>query len=146
MTEHKFTDDEIIKGMNAYTERMCNKCNVKDLGTCCGSCFITIISQGADLINRQKAENSNLTSDLTSLQNDLTSAKSEIWALKETLAGRLSASAVFAIKEAEAKGKAMVHSLKAEAIKEFAEIIVSDYPEMEYYLTNLAKEMTEGES
>ena len=56
MSEHKFTDDEIVKGMNAYVTRMCNKCNVKDLGTCCGSCFITIISQGADLINRQKAE------------------------------------------------------------------------------------------
>ena len=38
--------------------------------------------------------------------------------------------------------KAEKHSLiKAEAIKEFAEIIVSDYPEMEYYLDNLRKEM-----
>lgn len=56
MTEHKFTDEQIIEGLNAYVSRMCDKCNVKDLGTCCDSCFITIISQGADLINRQKAQ------------------------------------------------------------------------------------------
>ena len=30
---------------------------------------------------------------------------------------------------------------KAEAIKDFAEIIISDYPEMEYYIDNLVKEM-----
>jgi hypothetical protein len=34
-----------------------------------------------------------------------------------------------------------VNLSKAEAIKEFAEIIVSDYPEMEYYLNNIVKEM-----
>ena len=56
MTDHKFTDIEIIELLNAYVERMCGKCNVKDLGTCCGTCFITAISQAADLINRQKAE------------------------------------------------------------------------------------------
>lgn len=56
MTEHKFTDDEIIEGLDAYVSRMCNKCKVKDLGTCCGSCFITVISQSTDLINRQRAE------------------------------------------------------------------------------------------
>jgi chromosome segregation ATPase len=54
-------------------------------------------------------------------------------------------------KVAKAKQKVIdigraLKTAKAEAIKEFAEIIVSDYPEMEYYLTNLAKEMTEGES
>lgn len=31
-----------------------------------------------------------------------------------------------------------------EAVKEFAEIIVADYPEMEYYLNELVKEFTEG--
>ena len=31
--------------------------------------------------------------------------------------------------------------IKAEAVKEFAEIIVADYPEMEYYLDNIKKEM-----
>lgn len=30
---------------------------------------------------------------------------------------------------------------KSEAIKEFAELIVADYPEMEFYLDNLVKEM-----
>ena len=56
MTDLKFTDGEIIELLRAYVERMCGKCNVKDLGTCCGTCFITPISQATDLINRQKAE------------------------------------------------------------------------------------------
>ena len=56
MTEHKFTDEEIIKLVRAYAERECGKCNVKDLGICCGSCFIGAIKEALDLINRQKAE------------------------------------------------------------------------------------------
>ena len=32
--------------------------------------------------------------------------------------------------------------IRAEAVKEFAEIIVADYPEMEYYLNDLVKEFT----
>lgn len=33
--------------------------------------------------------------------------------------------------------------VRAEAVKELAEIIVADYPEMEYYLKDIVKEMTE---
>lgn len=33
-----------------------------------------------------------------------------------------------------------------EAVKELVEIIVADYPEMEYYLNNLVKEFTEGKN
>ena len=66
MTELKFTDGEIIELLRAYVERMCGKCNVKDLGTCCGSCFITAISQGADLIYRQKVEIESLKADIDS--------------------------------------------------------------------------------
>ncbi len=56
MTDHKFTDDAIIELLNAYVERMCGKCNVKDLGICCGTCFITAISQAADIVKSRKAE------------------------------------------------------------------------------------------
>lgn len=56
MTDHKFTDEEIIELLNAYVEIMCGKCNVKDLGTCCDTCFITAISQAADIVKSRKAE------------------------------------------------------------------------------------------
>lgn len=56
MTEHKFTDEEIVEILNAYVSKMCGKCNVKDLDVCCSSCYITGISQAIDLIKRQKEE------------------------------------------------------------------------------------------
>lgn len=50
--------------------------------------------------------------------------------------------------EREANVKGFTDSLaavKSEAIKEFVELITEDYPEMDYYLNNLVKEMTEDE-
>ena len=138
------TDNEIIKALECCSKDDCDNCP-----NSFANCYSNLAGHALDLIKRYKAENSNLTSDLTSLQNDLTSAKSEIWALKETLAGRLSASASFIAKTAEAKGKAMVHSLKAEAIKEFAERLkekATEYMhggEVDVFdINNLVKEMT----
>ena len=118
MTEHKFTDDEIVKGVNAYVTRMCNKCNVKDLGTCCDSCFITVISQSADLINRQKAEIEDLEIKNEHLVCFLVEARRD------------------AIKE-------FAESIKLEFYREFDEIIPSIMADR---IDNLVKEMTEGES
>jgi hypothetical protein len=39
------------------------------------------------------------------------------------------------------EAEALIKNAKAEATKEFAEIVVRDYPEMEFYLRNLVKEM-----
>lgn len=39
----------------------------------------------------------------------------------------------------------VVEEATVNAVKELAEIIVADYPEMEYYLNELVKEFTEGE-
>lgn len=55
MTEHKFTDEEIVAHMLAYCGRMCSKCEVAK-SFCCGSCVILRIRDAIDLINRQKAE------------------------------------------------------------------------------------------
>ena len=55
MTEHKFTDEEIIAHLLAYCGRMCGKCEVAK-SICCDSCVILRIRDGIDLINRQKAE------------------------------------------------------------------------------------------
>ncbi len=100
--------------------------------------YITI-GDVLDLITRQKAENSNLTSRLTSLQNDLTSAKEEIERLQK--ANRLfeylneavyhdDRGLVFDFKTAEAKNDAInkmvdklcdIQTAKAEAVKGFAD-------------------------
>ena len=54
MTEHKFTDEEIMQRMLAYADRKCDSCEV--FPTCCNSCVIAIIKAGVDLIKRQREE------------------------------------------------------------------------------------------
>lgn len=75
-------NNEIIKALKCCAEhvRNCAECplNVTSLDHCS-----TRLAQNAlDLINRLQAENSNLTSDLTSLKKDLTSSQAEIERLK----------------------------------------------------------------
>ena len=79
------TDNEIIKALECcFVEESCSKC---PWYIDCKSNVLESIPYGLgraafDLINRQKKENSNLNSRLTSLQNDLTSAKAEIKSLR----------------------------------------------------------------
>ena len=109
------TDNEIIKAFECCDIKgVCNNCPFKNDRESCERLGDLVL----DLINRQKAENSNLTSRLTSLQNDLTSAKAEI----ERLTAMVEAAEDYlhplpfknAFDEEIAKAK-------AEAIKEFAE-------------------------
>lgn len=51
-----YTDEEVIKRLEAYAETQCNKCAVRDLRRCCGSCYINVIKQVPALISHQKAE------------------------------------------------------------------------------------------
>lgn len=153
MTEHKFTDDEIIEGLNAYVSRMCNKCNVKDLGTCCGSCFITVISQSTNLINRQRAE----IERLKKLSDEgaecptchgVGKIGTTNWITKDLSKKQIA--------EEKAEAVAEFHrELKAEAIKEFAERL-KERLERKYtiygreyvlrHLRELVKEMTEEQN
>ena len=72
MPDKKPTDNEIIIDLRNYLEnRECAYCGREDEE------LTKILNDALDLINRLQVENSNLTSDLTSLQNDLTSAKAE---------------------------------------------------------------------
>ena len=77
--ERKFTDDEIVKALEWCKDANCFGCPFDGEVDCVHKSAQVAL----DLIKRQKAENSNLTSDLTSLQNDLTSAKAEIERLRE---------------------------------------------------------------
>jgi hypothetical protein len=54
MEVRTYTDEEIIKLLEAYTEKMCNKCVIKDLRRFCGSCFIDAIKNAPALIKHQK--------------------------------------------------------------------------------------------
>jgi hypothetical protein len=76
------TDNEIIKALeicSTYKAR-CKDCPafVKVDRSNCKQVLVGALN----IINRQKAENSNLTSDLTSLKKDLTSSQAEIERLK----------------------------------------------------------------
>ena len=61
MTEHKFTDEEIVKALNCCKTPKCSncaECPKRHLGT---DCLGELICDTLDLINRQKAEIENLT-------------------------------------------------------------------------------------
>ena len=84
MPDKKLTDAEIVKALECcISGEPCykTKCPFK-IKKICGDDIKALEKSALDLINRLQAKNSNLTSDLTSLQNDLTSAKAEIERLK----------------------------------------------------------------
>ncbi len=76
----KLTDKEIKKALECcIIDRSCKDCPYYENGkTKVDDCLGNACELTLDLINRLEEKNSNLTSDLTSLQNDLTSAKAEV--------------------------------------------------------------------
>jgi hypothetical protein len=116
------TDNEIIKALE-----------------CCSDGSGTgLIQATLDLINRQKAEIERLKAPKFIIEQKPLPEKEMREALKYASCGVI-IDGETTIKRIDEEG------IKAEAVKEFAEIIVADYPEMEYYLDNLVKEFTEGE-
>jgi predicted RNase H-like nuclease (RuvC/YqgF family) len=144
MTDKKFTDEEIVELLRAYVERQCGKCNVKDLGTCCGSCFITAISQAADLINRQRAE-------IERLQHkyELAGAEREanVKGFTETLEKQRVE--IERLKNINKKLDGFVLEARAEGIKEFAERVKEGHRQCDgeedvpWLIDKLVKEMAE---
>ena len=129
MTEHKFTDEEVIRALGC-----CLTVDVKGCGECPyrdENCINRIMTDALDLINRQKAE---------------------INSLEDTLCGKLSASAAAIIEDADGKCKEMERSLISEAVTEFAERLKTYYRSLdktagalvEYHIDQIAKEMLEG--
>ena len=114
------TDTAVIKALECCSEhvRNCAECplNVTSLDHCS-----TRLAQNVlNLINRQKAEIERLKGEVA----------------KEFICFVGNPHKVERCPYLEELPK-----VKAEAIKYFAEIIVSDYPEMEYYLAQIVKEM-----
>jgi hypothetical protein len=82
MKDKNLTDTEIIKALECCIkpiQEICIDCPLYE-GICTK---VDLKSLALDLINRLEEKNSNLTSDLTSLQNDLTSANAEIERLQK---------------------------------------------------------------
>ena len=134
------TDNEIIKALECCNDGIvwCEECPYHE-----NDCEMRLLIDTLDLINRQKAENSNLTSHLTSLQNDLTSAKAEIERLNNiTSASAISIMADIVI-EVEKKKPKFIHEIKAEAIKEFAERLKEKYSQADILCPRRIVSLTE---
>ena len=106
MTEHKFTDEDIILAHRCCTDigMGCLDCPFRNNENAEGCASLNKL--GLDLINRQKAE---------------------IERLKDNFFGKISASAAVAIADLKEKGEEMERELKAEAVKEFANSIKTYY-------------------
>ena len=152
---NNLTDKEIKKALECCCNSQgCSKC---DFSPKCDG--FTSVKLALDLINRQeqeneelKCKNSNLTSDLTSLQKDLTSAKAEVERLEKALENqqKISMDRHFEIERLKnhiqegidlAKQiPEMLALAKAEAYKEFDELLKDEclsYPLKEDDITML---------
>lgn len=116
--QKKFTDAVIIKALECCKDGACytKECPLIDIGEdSVIRCVSKLCELCLDLINRQKAEIEKLKER------------------KKLYLDRWQESLDFAKED------------RAEAIREFAEIIVSEFPEIEFYTNKLAKEMTDGD-
>ena len=83
---------------------------------------------------RLKEEVKNLTSANKNLTSDLTSSRAENESLEVSLQAMRNVANGYKSAYERAEGK------RKTALQDFADILISDYPEMEYYLNNLVKE------
>lgn len=115
---NKLTDAEVKKALECciksshFGECFENECPLVSEKGCKVGKEQTLYPYALDLINRYEEKNSNLSSDLSSLQNDLTSAKAEVERLSREY---------FTYKIRWAKATARIETAKAEAYKECIE-------------------------
>lgn len=137
--DKKLTDAEIVKALECCIPSYNKKCDMlcpyeKLKPTVLGKtlCSEYMRQDIFDLINHYEEKNSNLTSDLTSLQNDLTSAKAEIDYWKRN-----------AFDGCMERGR-IEKTAKAEAYKEFAERLKEKLGNTDLairFVDNLVKEL-----
>ena len=133
----RMTDEQIIKALECCdcpTLAGCDECCLK----CTDDCTGNLTKATIDLINRQKAEIERLNKELEETQEKL-----EILLCEAT--GGLLSKHTYTVNTMTTYAHDYVlkccDEAEAEAIKEFAEMVAADYPEMEFYLHNLVKEM-----
>ena len=115
------SDEDIKKALECCISLSCEGCPLKNNH----GCLAISDEKALDLINRQQAE-------IERLQG----------AIQEWVDGKcLSQKHLLMIGKLQNE----IEQAKSEAIKEFAELIVADYPEMEFYLEKLLAEMEGGE-
>ena len=118
------TDNDVIKAMECCIENDLDDCAecLYLYKECDGNCIDRLLRDALDLINRLKDENSNLTSDLTSLQRDLTSAKAENERLQKESDRRHYTLQCYALQYGTVKDQTeVINKAKAEAVREFAD-------------------------
>lgn len=145
MTDHKFTDDDVIKGLEGLAAYDCKRC--LDLGHDCfeKDCDKVIAENALTLINRQKAEIERL--------NKCIKTEDEVREIMESqMLPMVREIAVAQINRAKEIGR-------IEAIKEFAECAKKRFSEklgsvnesffsysVQREIDTLVKEMTEGKN
>lgn len=143
MTEHKFTDEEIIRALKLCfalkgTSETCAKCPYHSFGKLCK---VERDKDALDLINRQRAEIERLHNILLSFTNEV-----HTWSNKNGY-DTTGLSLIPILNEAES----VRETIKAEAVKEFAERLKTYYRNLdrtsgaliEYHIDQIAKEMLE---
>jgi hypothetical protein len=173
MTEHKFTDEEIIKALKSCKESACLVCPYNVVYAVCRD---VMCGDALDLINRLKSKNADLqdgakceketnehlSNEYLVLMKECDSQKAEIERLREKqtedekLLNDRVIESVNAVSKAHLKYEnaleEQIKTVKAEAVKEFAKYLKKYYRHIdktvgaliEYHIDEIVKEMLEG--
>lgn len=160
MTEHKFTDNEIIRALgccgNNDNINFCSICPYYLQGKDNDFCQEDLHRASLDLINRQKANLQEVITLNSKLEAELVEQRSELKILKDSNINLQELYQNEKEKVAKAKQKVIdiakaLKTAKSEAIKEFADKVIGLIYEAddintvsEWQILNLVKEMTEG--
>ena len=109
MTEHKYTDEEIIRALKCFVAEECPNCDECPFDECCYDCTNKMLNNALDLINRQRAEIERLITLNSQLETDVINANMNLQHITYE----------FDLLEQE---KSVV---RAEAIKGFADKLIS---------------------
>ena len=125
-TDKKLTDEEIISSLEVIaTTRNCDECKIRNCkwGTC--NCSQITANAALDLINRQKAKIEKLEKENTVFGEIIKKQDDEISALRKDLLKRENLEESFSksVKQFDKRLEKTVKLERAEAIKEFAEML-----------------------
>lgn len=150
MSKRKYTDEEIVKALEccqSHTITDCRDCPNRASGD---NCVNELMRNALDLIKRQKAEIAVLTTAVDNSTKEFLKLHDEYQDQKEEIE-RLNIE-LDAMRGAANSYKMRYEKAKAEAIKDFAERVITLIysvddinPVTEWQIDNIVAEMTEGE-